>query len=66
MSDYFVWRTIVLKQQAAPSPVGPAISALQQANLRLEQSMPRQQPVPAYHPTKTAEVRADARAHSGE
>jgi hypothetical protein len=59
MSEYFAWRTIVLKQQVAPSPAGPAISALQQANILLEQSMPRQQSVPAYQPTKTVEVRAE-------
>lgn len=57
MPEYLVSRTLVLNREAAPRSVGPAIKALQQANLRLEQSMPRQQPVPAYQPRMT-EVRS--------
>jgi hypothetical protein len=51
MSEYLVSRTLQLNQNAAPRPDGPAIIALQQANVRLEQSMPQQQSVPAYQPT---------------
>ena len=66
MSDYLVSRTLVLNQRVSPRPAGPAILALQHANARLEQSMPRQQSVPAYQPPTTAEVPAEARSRSGE
>lgn len=51
MSDYMVSRTFAPNQQAISRPAGPAIRALQAANVRLEQAQPRQQSVPAYQPT---------------
>jgi hypothetical protein len=53
MSDYLVSRSFVPNHQdAQPKPAGPAIRALQATNLKLEESLPQPQPVPAYQPPR--------------
>lgn len=64
MSDYLVSRSFALNQQVTTRPAGPAIMALQEANMRLEQAMPRQQSVPAYQPKPQAATSAPAQAVS--
>jgi len=65
MSDYLVSRSFSLNQQVTMRPAGPAIIALQEANVRLEQAMPRQQSVPAYQPKPQAAAPAQAVSRNG-
>lgn len=52
MSDYILTKSFRLDEEhAEPIPVGKAIAALQALNQKLEESLPRQQAVPAYTST---------------
>ncbi len=63
MADYLVSRRFELNQQVPSRPFGSAIAALQQANVRLEQELPRQQAVPAYEQPKREDTQARAAVH---